>query len=112
MRFDLSAQVHRSRKKPLEHHHKFFGAFFTMKSQQAKISESSKANQLQEHCPPSVGLYLCSFQTYVPSSIRRSKTSHALSLGSFQKNTLRLFSAKHRYIRQFPEKHHMIQLSP
>jgi hypothetical protein len=32
------------------------------------------------------------------------QTSHALSSGSFQKNTLCLFSAKHSLIRQFPEK--------
>ena len=82
---------------------------------QQSPTETSKEWQggpMPQHGPLSVGLYLSPFQTsHVLSSIHSSKTSHALSPGSFQRNITCLFSAKHPVIRQSPEKHHMTQLS-
>ena len=66
--------------------------------------------------------FIYPFQTSrVLSSISSSKTSHALFPGCLKKTTTCLFLAKHPptcllqhkhpLIRQFPEKHHMTQLS-
>lgn len=65
------------------------------------------------HCHPlSVGLYDYLDQTSrALSSVCSSKISHSLFPGSFQKNTTCLLQQKHPLIREFPEKHHVIQLS-
>ena len=58
------------------------------------------------------GLYLYPFQTFhILSSFCSSKMSHALFPGYFPKNTTCIFLAKYPLLRQFPEKHHMAQLS-
>lgn len=106
----------------LKHHQKFFSVFFLYEvmanDDQKKVARRTNTTQ---HRPPYVGLYLCPFQTScVLSSIRSSKTSHALFPGSFQKGTMCLFltkhppmyllKQKHHLTRQFPEKYHMTQL--
>lgn len=74
--------------------------------------QSCQANQCKKHRPLSAGLYLYSFQmSHVLSRNRSRKTAHAFSPGSFQRNTMCLFSGEHPLIRQFPEKHYMTQLS-
>lgn len=119
-RLRWTAWVCWSSKKRPEHHHKFFGAFLSMKSQ-VKISKESKANQCQStvHCLlgyTSNQLYFfptitCPIKHTVQQNIMCPFTS------SLQRNTTCLFSAntsfhvsasaKHALIRQIPEKHHM-----
>jgi hypothetical protein len=85
-----------------------------MKSQQGKPSKnqwrpakSSKANQCQGAVHCLVGYTYILSKHHVSSQVSSpAKSSHALSLGSIQKNTMCLFSAKHPLIKL-----HMIQLS-
>lgn len=68
---------------------------------------------MAEYSPQSVVLHLYSFQTlYALSGTYSSKTLHALSPDSFQKDTTCLTSAKHPLSRQVSRKPHMTQLDP
>lgn len=72
-------------------------------SGQQRVARQTNTTQCS---PLSVGLYLCPFQTsHVFSSVRCSKTSHASFSGSFQKNTMFVFSAKHPPMCPLQQKH-------
>ena len=61
-----------------------------------KPSKEWQGELMPQHHPLSIGLDLDPFQTScVLSSIHSSNTSHVLFPGSFQKNKMHLFSAKH-----------------
>lgn len=131
-------QVHGRSMKQLEYHRKFPGMFLPMKSRQAKISKESKANQCKDviikaqqrpaRRTNARALSTIHWVILKPfpnitclSGVCSSKSPHALSPGNFPKYTTCLFSAKHTpkcllqqkhpLIRQFPEEHHMTQLS-
>ena len=70
------------------------------KQGQSFVNKDQQSTHSPNNSPLSAGLYLYPFQT-----------SHVLFPGSFQKNTMCLFSAKHPLITQFSEKRHMTQLS-
>ena len=108
--FCQSVWVHGSSKKLPEDHENFLSVSLY------KVTTGDNQQRWQgkpmPHCHPlSVGLYLYTFQTSGVLSMSTLEKHHSLFLGGFQKNATCLFSAKHPLKRQFPEKHHMTQLS-
>ena len=90
----------------------------TNNDQQRMISYTN----ITQSCLPSFGLHLFPFQTLCAFlCVLYQNIACPFILGYFQKNTMYLFSAEHApmcmlnqnqpLIRQFPEKHHMTQLS-
>ena len=87
------------------------------------ISKAQQSEPMLHPCHPlSVGLYLYTFQFHLFSQTSTSAKHHMIFFqAASRKNTTCPFSAKHPpmcllqqkhpLIRQFPEKHHMTQLS-
>ena len=88
------SQVHGSNKKPPEYQEKFFGASLSTRPWEMMVIKEGKVNQYYS-IVHNLLAYTYTLSKHVLSSFSSSKTSHALFPGSFQKNTMCLFSAKH-----------------
>lgn len=93
---------HQRRQEPMSQHHQWSPVSAKSNKDQQRVARQTKAR---------VSFTLCWVILFQTSHFLSSQTLHALLPGSFQKNTMCLFSAKHPLITQFSEKRHMTQLS-